>query len=89
MCNAMLAYLEYAWQLDPCTHAANENQATAEWWDGWKLFCADNHPNNIWVFSSQRAHMIYHNYKWQQARGRIHLFRIEEVLRARGESWVA
>ncbi|CAA9565577.1 MAG: hypothetical protein AVDCRST_MAG86-1029, partial [uncultured Truepera sp.] len=28
--------------------------------------------------------MIYHNYSWQQARGVIHLFAVEEVLNARG-----
>jgi hypothetical protein len=50
---------------------------------------SDNHPENIWVFSSQRAHMIYHHYRWQQERGMVHLFGVEEVLRVRGESWVA
>lgn len=48
----------------------------------------DNHPDNIWVFSSQRGHMIYHNYLWRQQRGVIHLFSVEEVLKARGEGWV-
>ena len=49
----------------------------------------DNHPDNIWVFSSQRGHMIYYNCRWQQARGVVYLFSVEEVLRVRGESWVA
>ena len=50
---------------------------------------SDNHPDNLWVFSSQRGHMIFHNYLWQEARGRVHLFTVEEVLGARGESRVA
>jgi hypothetical protein len=45
----------------------------------------DNHPENIWVFSSQRAHMIYHNYVWQEARGKTHLFSVEDMLRGWGE----
>jgi hypothetical protein len=49
----------------------------------------DNHPQNIWVFSSQRAHMLYHNYRWRQERGTIHLFGVDEVLKLRGEGWVA
>ena len=48
----------------------------------------DNHPENIWVFSSQRAHMIYHNYVWQEQRGKKHLFSIEEVLVGWGEHYV-
>lgn len=49
---------------------------------------SDNHPDNIWVFSSQRGHMIFHNYVWHEARGRIHLFSVEEMLDARGENRV-
>jgi hypothetical protein len=33
--------------------------------------------------------MIFHNYLWQQERGKVHLFTVEEVLKARGESWLA
>lgn len=44
-----------------------------------------NHPDNVWVFSSQRGHMIYHNFVWRQQRGVMHLFSVEEVLSARGE----
>ncbi len=50
---------------------------------------SDNHPDNIWIFSSQSGHMIYHNYVWQELRGKMHLFGVEEVLRVRGQSWVA
>jgi hypothetical protein len=45
----------------------------------------DNHPANIWVFSSQTAHMIYHHYLWRVERGVHHLFEVDEVLRLRGE----
>ncbi len=48
----------------------------------------DSHPDNLWIFSSQSGHMIYHNYVWQEARGKVHLFGVEEVLRVRGVTWV-
>lgn len=47
----------------------------------------DNHPDNIWIFSSQRAHMLWHHYRWREARGVGHLFQFEEILRASGD-WV-
>lgn len=48
----------------------------------------DNHPDNIWVFSSQRAHMLYEHYLQREASGVIHLLGIDEVLRLFGE-WAA
>lgn len=45
----------------------------------------DNHPENIWVFSSQRGHMLWHNYAWREEAGVIHLFNIIELLASHGE----
>lgn len=47
---------------------------------------SDNHPGNVWVFSSQRAHMLWHNYQWREERGVEHLFSFDAWLRANGES---
>lgn len=46
-----------------------------------------NHPDNIWVFSSQRAHMLFEHYRAREARGVVHLLSVEEVLRVHG-CWV-
>ena len=46
-----------------------------------------NDPSNIWIFSSQRAHMLYEHYRAREVRGIGHLLSIEEVLRVHG-CWV-
>lgn len=45
----------------------------------------DNHPDNIWVFSSQRAHMLYEHYRMREAAGVRHLFDISEILKLNEE----
>jgi hypothetical protein len=45
----------------------------------------DNHPDNIWVFSSQRAHMLVEHYHKREARGIGHLFAWSELLQHQGE----
>ena len=29
----------------------------------------DSHPDNVWIFVSQRAHMLYEHYRAREARG--------------------
>jgi hypothetical protein len=65
----------YRQRLDPRTGSAYyEHRAMAEWKWGRKLSPSevvhhvngdkgDNHPQNIWVFSSQEAHMMWHHYE--------------------------
>ena len=48
----------------------------------------DNHPDNIWVFSSQRAHMLYHHYQWRHQKGVLHLFDFDQLLEVYGEGCV-
>lgn len=48
---------------------------------------SDNHPDNVWVFSSQRAHMPWHHHQWREDRGVTHLFPFDELLRTEDE-WI-
>ena len=45
----------------------------------------DNHPANIFVFSSQRTHMLYENYRLRETLGLGHPFTIDEVLGVEGQ----
>jgi hypothetical protein len=45
----------------------------------------DNRPENVAVFSSQRAHMLYENYQRREQAGKQHLFSVEEILEAERE----
>ena len=45
----------------------------------------DNHPDNLWVFSSQRGHLLFHHWAWREASGVQHMFQVEAYLRAHGE----
>jgi hypothetical protein len=68
----------YVRRWDPRTQETYyEHQAVAEWKLGRPLRPDEvvhhddgnkknNHPDNIWVFSSQRAHMLYEHY-WARA----------------------
>lgn len=47
----------------------------------------NNDPSNVWIFSSQRAHMLYEQYRRREGAGVGHLFEIEEVLE-RAKLWV-
>lgn len=47
----------------------------------------NNNPSNIFIFSSQRAHMLYEHYRAREARGIVHLLSVEEVLEVHG-CWV-
>jgi hypothetical protein len=49
---------------------------------------SDNRPDNIGVFSSHRAHMLYENYQLREREGKQHLFTIEEILEAEGEKLI-
>lgn len=48
---------------------------------------ADNHPDNIHIFSNQRAHMLFENYQLREERGLKHLFTVDELLATMG-LWV-
>ena len=75
-----------------------EHRAVAEWKLGRPLKTGevvhhddgnkrDSHPDNVWIFSCQRAHMLYEQYKRRELLGVGHLFEIEEVLERAG-LWV-
>jgi hypothetical protein len=49
---------------------------------------SDNHPENIWVFSSQRTHMMWHHHAWRLEKGVVTLFGFEVLLKADGQWWV-
>lgn len=48
----------------------------------------NNQPDNIVVFSSQRAHMLYENYYLRERVGVKHLFTVEELLEMQGHWFV-
>ena len=86
----------YVRRWDKRTHETYyEHRAVAEWKLGRALNAGevvhhansdkrDNHPQNVWVFSCQRAHMLYEQYQLREAQGVNHLFSIEELLEQRG-----
>jgi len=45
----------------------------------------DWHPDNLIVFSSHRAHMLFENYLMRESRGVRHLYALEEWLELHGE----
>jgi hypothetical protein len=57
-----------------------EQRALAEWKLGCRLRQGegvhhangdpeDNHPDNLWIFNSQRAHRLFEHYRNREARG--------------------
>ena len=47
----------------------------------------DNHPDNLYIFSNHRAHMLFENYEAREQRSLTHLFTIDELLETM-ELWV-
>lgn len=45
----------------------------------------DNHPDNLQVLPSNRAHGLVHGYERRTKAGVQHLFTLEEILQAAGE----
>lgn len=48
----------------------------------------NNHPENVVIFSSQTAHMLYENYYLRERAGVKHLFTVEESLEMQGHWFV-
>lgn len=48
----------------------------------------NNSKNNVFIFSSQTAHMLYENYYLRERAGVKHLFTIEEWLELHGHWFV-
>ncbi len=69
-----MAALKLGRRLEPGETVHHKNGDRADW-----------HPDNLIVFSSHRAHMLFENYEWRRQQGVQQLFSAEEMLQAHGE----